>query len=653
MMRFQAMGQTSDTGERDDIESLRRTIVTSASPARRAMLEARATEWLPRLTRALGNLYGRDAGSMSWLRELLARATALAEARSDALVALDRERERTPDWFLAPGMLAYSAYVDRFAGTLAGVAARIPYLQSIGVTYLHLLPFLACRRGENDGGFAVADFDAIEPALGGMSDLEDLCERLRTAGISLCADFVLNHVADEHPWALAAKAGVPGYRERFHVVEDATLVDRYERHLREVFPQTAPGNFTRVPELDAWVWTTFYPYQWDLDYGKPVVFQEMLLALLRLANRGIEVFRLDSAPFVWKRLGTDCQNLPEVHAVLQALRAAIGLFAPAVLLKAEAIVSTARLPLYLGLGDDRTPQCHLAYHSSLMAASWLSLTERSGRIAARVLAGTPSGAQSVGWLTYVRCHDDIGWNVLRPELADEPDGGQARLRRASRFLCGLEDHSQAQGRPFQTSGADGVHGTNGMLADLVELRDAATGALQPLGLKRLLLLMGVAMTCGAVPMLYMGDELGLAHSGWREADALPGQDGRELHRPRMDEDALARRLVPGTVEQQVFDGIRHLARVRARTPELAGSSPLRVRVCADEAVLVFDRGERFLFIGNFSGRCAAFAPLPDKPAGAQGWLDALTGEPMAGQAVLQAWEQRWLVPYPSPEAQQP
>src|SRR5476649_2899092 len=283
---------------------------------------------------------------------------------------------------------------------------RIPHLRELGVSYLHLLPFLRARAGENDGGFAVASFDEIEPALGSNADLEALTAQLRGAGISLCSDFILNHVADDHAWAIGARNGDAQLREFFHIYPDRTEPDRYEPTLGQVFPQLAPGNFTYVEALEGWAWTTFYPYQWDLNYANPAVFAAMAQAMLRLANRGIEVFRLDSTAFLWKRAGSNCMNQPEAHVLLQALRAVVDIVAPGVLLKAEAIVPMAELPAYFG--DAAAPECHLAYHSSLMAAGWGALAEQDAGLLRSVIAATPALQPSASWLSYVRCHDDIG-----------------------------------------------------------------------------------------------------------------------------------------------------------------------------------------------------------------------------------------------------
>ncbi|MCS7069795.1 MAG: alpha-amylase family glycosyl hydrolase, partial [Meiothermus sp.] len=286
----------------------------------RADLRARVERYLPDLMAALHAVY-QEAPQVAE-RVAFVIGKNLAERPPD-LQALDLRRIHTPDWFQKPEMCGYIAYTERFAGNLRGVAERIPYLKELGIRYLHLMPLLLPREGENDGGYAVADYRQVRPDLGTMDDLEALCTRLRQEGISLCLDLVLNHVAREHPWALAARRGDPRYRAYFYIYPDRTLPDAFERTLPEVFPDFAPGNFTWDDELGGWVWTTFNRWQWDVNWSNPEVFLEYLDLILWLANKGVEVFRLDAIAFTWKRLGTNCQNQPEVHALTQALRAAV------------------------------------------------------------------------------------------------------------------------------------------------------------------------------------------------------------------------------------------------------------------------------------------------------------------------------------------
>ena len=277
-------------------------------------------------------LYGTGQ-AVDGLVERLVRLAMVAGAERPAdLRELDRRREIDQHWYQRARMVGYVCYVDRFCGTLDELPNRLDYLAELGITYLHLMPVLRPRDGENDGGYAVTDYRAIDPRLGTMDDLEELARVLRGRGISLCVDVVLNHTATEHEWARGWLAGDPAYADFYTAFPDRTMPDAYERTIAQVFPDRAPGSFTWFDEANGgsggWVWTTFWSYQWDLNYANPNVFAAMLDTILWLANRGIDVFRLDAIPFAWKRLGSTCINEPEVHSLVQALRALVKLAAP-------------------------------------------------------------------------------------------------------------------------------------------------------------------------------------------------------------------------------------------------------------------------------------------------------------------------------------
>ena len=597
----------------------------------------------PVLERLLAGIYGGQGGDShgaaagaapgfdAWLGELMSSLGALYAARPAALQALDQQREAQPDWFLSQRMLGYCAYVQHFGGNLNGVAARIPYLQEMGVSYLHLLPFLRARAGENDGGFAVSSFDEVEPALGSNADLKALTTQLRGAGISLCSDFILNHVADDHAWAQAAKAGDAQARAMFLCFPDRTMPDRYERTLGQVFPQVAPGNFTHVEAMGGWVWSTFYPYQWDLNYANPEVFAQMAAALLRLANRGIEVFRLDSTAFLWKREGTNSMNQPEAHQILQALRAIVDIVAPGVLLKAEAIVPTRELPAYLGSAQAR--ECHIAYHSSLMAAGWLALSEQSSSVLREVIRNTPALPPSATWLSYVRCHDDIGWNVLRAEAAVDGKDPAPRLARAARFFSGAEG-SYAAGAAFQSSDPNAAHGSNGMAASLVGLQTAHSQEERELALRRLLLLHSLALSFGALPVLYMGDELAMENDESYLQNPQRAMDSRWLQRPVFDDARSATRHAAGNAAR-MFSGLAQLVRARRQHDALAADAPRTLLNDAPDGMLALARGERFLVLLNFSGQPQSY-PLPSR------WTDCLGKGILEGRAQLAPYAMLWL-----------
>ena len=586
---------------------------------------------ISRLQSALAAVYGPL--DPAWVASLLQAVAERVAARPTALRALDADAPRA--WINDPETVGYCAYVDRFGGTLAGVAGRVDHLEALGVRYLHLLPFLAMREGDSDGGFAVRDYGAVEPRLGTMADLEGLATALRARGIRLCSDFVLNHCADDHAWAKAARAGDPLYRAFFHVLPDADAVARHEAHLGQVFPRTAPGNFSRVPGLGH-VWTTFYPYQWDLNWSNPEVFKAMALALLDLANRGIECFRLDSAAFLWKREGTACMNLPEAHTLLQALRAVVDLAMPSVVLKAEAIVPMRELPPYFGTRE--TPECHIAYQSSLMAAGWAALALGRPDLVTNVLQRTPAIPDEATWLHYVRCHDDIVWPVLDAEAAGEAGVPGFDLAGLARHYAGDAPGSTARGAPFQSDGGD-AHGSNGMasaLAGLAWAHGHGDADERERALRRVLLLYGIAMVLPGIPLLYMGDELAQGNDESFREDPAHRNDGRWLHRPSFDDAAAAMaRQDPRSDAGRVFEALRRMRHWRVSLPAFAGRT---VDASSQGRVFVLARGADLFAAFNLGGDAATVT----LPSGA--WrslpVDAEAGLP-SGETRLAAYAQAW------------
>ena len=586
-----------------------------------ARLADRIDRHWPHVLAALRPLYGQGV----WERLLAARLIDAARQRPADLRALDQQREAAPDWFQRPEMVGYCTYIDRFAGTLAGARAKLDALTRLGVTYFHPLPLLKPCDGDSDGGFAVADFRQVDPKLGTMDDLRALAADLRGRGISLCLDIVCNHTADSHPWALAAKAGDPAFRDFYHVVENAADVAALEAHLGQVFPQTAPGNFTFVPEMGGHVWTTFYPFQWDLNYANPAVFIEMADVLFSLANQGAEIFRLDSAPFLWKRAGTDCRGLPETHQVVRAWRALLAIVAPAVALKAEAIVGLDEVLPFLG--DAERPECHLAYNNSAMTALWAALATGDARPLAQCLEDALARPADAGWLTYVRCHDDIIWAALGAVIPAD------RLAWISDFYAGKVPGSFADGRAFQAE-PGAVPSTNGMAASLAGWRDGADNAA---ALARLRLLYGVTFALDGIPALYMGDERALTNDADYAADPEHALDGRWLHRPVMDWNRP---------EGAIHADIARFAQLRRDRACMHAANPARPLKTDHPALLAFDRragdGDRLVCLGHFNGD-ARIADLSDL-LGEGHWHDLLDGKAVTAQAVpLAPWGLRWLV----------
>ncbi|CAA9563713.1 MAG: GH13_4 / GH13_16 / GH13 / GH13_36 / GH13_ 29 / GH13_31 / GH13_17 / GH13_40 / GH13_30 / GH13 _23 / GH13_35 / GH13_18 / GH13_20 / GH13_2 [uncultured Truepera sp.] len=611
-----------------------------------------------RLTRQFGNLYdGLEPlyGQRDDFEVFLGRlVTALAERyrdRPEALKTLDLTRELSPDWFQREGMIGYVAYAERFAGTLAGVGERLDYLKDLGVTYLHLMSVLRTREGENDGGYAVSDYLAVQPALGTMDDLEQLCTALRGSGVSLCLDLVLNHCADTHAWAEAAKEGDARYRDFFYTYTDRALPDRFEGTLPEVFPDFAPGNFTFVPEMGRWVWTTFNAYQWDLNYTNPEVFLEVANILLTLANRGVEVFRLDAVAFMWKRLGTDSQNQLEVHMLLQALRACSKIVAPAVVHKAEAIVSPAELVHYFGLGRHFGKVSNLAYHNSLMVQFWGALASRDTRLMTHVLRGFPPTPPGTAWATYMRCHDDIGWAVTDEDAAAVGLGGAAHRSFLSDYYAGLFPGSHAVGEVFQYNPATNdrrISGTFASLAGLEQAQRHGDSYGTEMSVERILLGFALMLGFGGVPLLYMGDELGLLNDYSFADDPDTRDDNRWLHRPYMDWTVAAERFREGTLPARLFAGVKHLIEVRRATPQLHTGYQLEV-LDVHPQLLAYVRPHplgRLLAVYNFSEQTQG---LSVHALGAHAFREAtdrLTGQqvvPRDGLLELAPYARLWLV----------
>src|SRR3954452_12399752 len=517
-----------------------------ATDAVEALGPTEADAFLARVEVALEDVHGPLAllygnGDDASVADLLDRALRIvldaAATRPDELRRLDRRHEIDPGWFQRPRMQGYVCYVDRFCGTLAELPARLDYLGELGTTYLHLMPLLQPRPGENDGGYAVMDYRAVDPRLGTMDDLEDVARALHDRGMSLCIDLVLNHTAREHRWAQGWLAGAPEFAGFYTAFPDRTMPDAYDATIPEVFPDRAPGSFTWVPEAcggaGGWVWTTFWPYQWDLDYTNPAVPLAMLGEITWLANRGVDVFRMDAVPFMWKRLGTTCQNQPEGHTLLQLLHALTKLAAPGVVFKAEAIVAPDDLVPYLGGHERYRPECELAYHNQLMVLLWSSLATRDVRLAGQSLRRMKPIPPGTTWVTYVRGHDDIGWAVSDEDAAAVGLDGFAHRRFLNNFYSGRFPGSFARGALFQENEATGdarISGSAASLCGILAALEAGDDGALEAGIRRLELLYSVAYGWGGIPLLYMGDELALRNDTGYLAYPQRAPDNRWLHR---------------------------------------------------------------------------------------------------------------------------
>ncbi len=517
------------------------------------------------------HLYGQEYDFFYHLEALF---TLMANAwinRPAPLKALDQSREANPTWYQDHHMLGGVCYVDRFAGDLTGIREKMSYFKELGLTYLHLMPLFRCPEGENDGGYAISSYREVDPALGTMNELRQLADALRAEGISLVLDFVFNHTSNEHIWAKKAQTGNQVYQNYYRMFPDRTMPDRYEKHLREIFPEEHPGAFTYFEEIEKWVWTTFHTNQWDLNYSNPEVFNQMAGEMLFLANQGVEILRLDAVAFIWKELGTSCENLPEAHLIIQAYNAIARIAAPALLFKSEAIVHPDEVARYISMEE-----CQLSYNPLLMALLWNSLATRNVDLLHHAMARRFATPEGCAWVNYVRCHDDIGWTFSDEDAQDLGINPFDHRQFLNAFYTGRFEGSFARGLPFQenpkTKDAR-ISGTCASLAGLEKALQQETEEEVHLAIQRILLIHNVILSIGGIPLIYLGDEIGVLNDySYRDAPDK-ADDSRWVHRPKADPARYAQRNDPKTIAGQIYKGIRELIKLRKSTPAISGDAP--------------------------------------------------------------------------------
>jgi amylosucrase len=553
-------------------ERLRPTLAARCLPRDADLFLIRLERYFEDLYLPLLQLYGDRADSHQQFFILFDQMLDAYVARPEALRLLDLERQVTPDWFQRPDMVGYVCYTDLFANTLAGVRERISYLCELGVTYLHLMPLLQPRPGISDGGYAVMNYRQVDPKLGDIADLQALAAELHAAGISLCLDLVINHTAEEHEWAQQAIAGDEEYLNYYHTFGDRTLPDAYEQTLPQIFPDFSPSNFSWYAEMAGggrWVWTTFNRFQWDLNYANPAVFRAMADIMFFLANQGVDILRLDAIPFIWKRMGTNSQNQPEVFLLIEAFRAVMRVVAPAVIFKAEAIEPPDHLIPYLGVRATIGKECELAYNNQLMVLLWSSLASRKVTLLTHALHQMPRVLLDSTWITYLRNHDDIGWAISDQDAASVGENGFLHRQFLNQFYNGSFPGSFAKGALFQYNPVTHDARISGTTASLAGLEQAEHNQPQiNLAICRMLLLHSLILFYGGIPLIYMGDELGLCNDFNYLEDPAKADDNRWMHRPAMDWVKAATRHDPTTAVGRIYRGLSKLIAIRKSTPAL-------------------------------------------------------------------------------------
>ena len=547
------------------------------------------------------SLYGEDEQAYSYFLEML--KSSLAQRKS-ALRRRDEKRLADPDWCRSSEMLGMMLYPSCFAGTLNGVREKLTYLKECGINYLHLMPLLDSPPGKSDGGYAVSDFRRVRPDLGTMEDLEALADACRRRNIALCLDFVLNHTSEEHPWAKAARAGDPVARSRYFFYDNWDIPSQFERTVPQVFPTTAPGNFTYLSDCNQVVMTSFYPFQWDLNYRNPMVLNDMTENLLYLANRGMDVIRLDAVPYIWKELGTDCRNLPQVHTLVRIIRLACQVVCPGVLLLGEVVMEPAKVAPYFGTPE--RPECDMLYNVTTMCTTWSTVATRNVELLRHQMEQVCALPRTCLFQNYLRCHDDIGWGLDYPWLFRRDQNEIPHKKYLNDWFTGRWPGSWSRGELYNDDPRLGDARLCGTTASLCGIESALTcgdAAALDRAVQCHWMLHAWMLSQSGIPVLYSGDELGRLNDYSYHDDPDKAADSRYLHRGNFQWDQAALCRDESTLPGRIFQALRGLEKIRGKEQVFRADAEVTLPDSGSSSVLALCRRygeEELLAFFNFS-----------------------------------------------------
>ncbi len=592
------------------------------------------------LTQLYRELYHNDMAAFDRFADMLYDAYT---ARPEALKLMDRAREAHGDWYKGHDLVGMLMYVNAFAGTLQGVREKLGYIEDCGVNYLHLMPLLESPKGRSDGGYAVSDFRKVQPELGTMEDLYALAMDCHERGIAVCLDFVMNHTSEDHEWAKRARAGERDYQDRYFFYEGWDIPNAYEQTVPQVFPTTAPGNFTWCEEAHKVVMTTFYPYQWDLNYANPAVFQDMTDNMLNLCNHGVDVIRLDAVPYIWKALGTNCRNLPQVHTLVRMMRMVCEIVCPGTLLLGEVVMEPSKVVPYFGTVD--RPECHMLYNVTTMATLWHTVVTGDVRLLQHQMGQVFALPKEYTFLNSLRCHDDIGWGLDYPYLRQFGQEEVPHKRFLNDYLTGYFPGSTARGELYNDDPRlmdARLCGTTASLCGIEAARQREDDAALEKAVRLDEMLHAFMFTLSGVPVLYSGDEVGRENDYGYHRDPFKKEDSRYLHRGDMDWALADQRKDETTVAGRLFTALQRMEGLRAQHPVFDDEADTWLLDTGNDAVIGigrYYRGQKLLAVFNFS-RQEQTAWLKETEA----YVDLMTGEPRdAGAVLLKPGDFVWLM----------
>ena len=545
-------------------------------------------------------LYGND----SMFAELCDNLRRFYLERKEELKAMARKREADPNWYRQNDMLGMMFYIDNFAGNMKGVEAKLGYIEQCNVNYIHLMPFLDTPEGRSDGGDAVSDFRKVQEKLGSMEDLESLTAACHKKGINVCMDFVMNHTSEDHEWAKRARRGEGEYMSRYFFYDNADVPSMYERTVPQVFPTTAPGNFTWLPDAGHFVMTTFYPYQWDLNYKNPRVFNEMMYHFLYLTNKGIDIIRIDAVPYIWKELGTQCRNLPQVHTIVRMMRMISEIVCPGVLLLGEVVMEPEKVVPYFGTVEK--PECHMLYNVTTMATTWHTVATRDVRLLKKQLDIVNSLPKDYVFLNYLRCHDDIGWGLDYGTLLADGMEERSHKQYLNDYFQGYAGGSNSRGELYNADPVTGdarFCGTTASMCGIEKAGFTQNGLAMEKAIKFDVMLHAYMFMQSGIPVLYSGDEIGQVNDYTYKDDPNKAADSRYIHRGAMNWELAGNISDPDTVEGKLFHRLGQLEQIRKTEKVFVSNADTWTIETWDPSVLCIGRyfeGEKLIGLFNFS-----------------------------------------------------
>ena len=583
-------------------------------------------------------LYGND----DMFAELCGQMKWYYDQRSAKLKKLDAEREAAGEWYRKRDMLGMMMYIDNFAGNIKGVQEKLPYLEECNVNYIHLMPFLDSPKGRSDGGYAVADFRKVKPELGTMEDLAELADKCHDKGISLCMDFVMNHTSEDHEWAKRARQGDGEYMSRYFFYADPSIPQEYEKTVPQVFPTTAPGNFTYLQELGHYVMTTFYPYQWDLNYRNPRVFNEMMYNFLYLANQGMDIIRIDAVPYIWKELGTNCRNLPQVHTIVRMMRMIGEIVCPGIVLLGEVVMEPDKVAPYFGTVEK--PECHMLYNVTTMATTWHTVATRDIRLLRKQMDIVCALPREYTFLNYLRCHDDIGWGLDYATLKEWGMEEVAHKKYLNDYFQGKIEGSVSRGELYNE---DPVTGDARFCATTASMCGVESAGFEQndekmnWAIRKDLMLHAYMFTQSGIPMLYSGDEIGQVNDYTYKEDPDKAPDSRYIHRGKFNWDLVDNIKDKTSVQGRIFNGLEKLEKIRRTEAVFNSDAEVYTKDYSDTSILWIVRkaeGEELHAVFNFSDEGKTIW-MPEKAV----YTNLMTGVTEEVETVeLSGWDFVWM-----------